>query len=481
LIPKLNRREFIKLAGGALAGLYLPGVNDARFNQEILVKRVNRGGAVSPNVLFIVLDTLRADHLGTYGYHRPTPNLDQIAKEGVIFEQAFSTASWTVPSHATLMTGLYSHDHRADVLTGERLGDNFYTLAEAFSDNGYLTVLVSGNHYQVNGVRGFHQGFQSYYDLFWNLENSLQLTRLGQRAFRVMAHRALFGYHQFGRATADNVNQIFFNWLDHHSQRPFFAFLNYFDPHDPYYAPPLYDMKYGDTPALGQPGSFSSNASEFSGSISDEELMWQMDHYDDSIYYLDTKLGELFSFLKRKGLYDNTILVITSDHGESFGEHSLYGHANSLYIELLHVPLLIRYPPAITAGSQVSNIVSLIDLPYTIIDLSKIEPIQPIPGQRIDRVSAEGPAVAELFHNPYHPDTHPVHYGTLTSFTTDKWHAIFTNHSDAKFYREEIYSRNDSRQSNDLSQTQDGRRALAAFRSVLEKIPDPIDEKKAHS
>jgi arylsulfatase A-like enzyme len=425
----------------------------------------------SPNVLVIVLDTLRADHLSSYGYQRSTPNLDQFASEGALFEQAFATASWTLPSHASLFTGLMTHEHHADVLLGQKLDDSFYTLPEAFSDNGYTTGLIAANDYRVNGVFGFHQGFSYYNDLFWDWESSVKMTRLGERLSRIISRYEIFGYYQFGRKTAQDVNEIFLDWLGRSQGRPTFAFLNYYDPHDPYYAPPPYDNKYGVTPALGQPGSFINGASEYGGTVSPEEIHWQIDHYDATVYYLDAKLGELFARMKELGVYDNTIILITSDHGESFGEHELYGHANSLYIEQLHVPLMIRYQPAISKGERVSQVVSLKDVPRTLADLAGLHTAQQFPGSRLDQVETTETALAELYHNPYHPESHPVHYGSLTSFTSDEWHAIFLKASDTGKYQEEIYARSDVLQSTNLAGTAAADEALSQYRSILLSIP----------
>ena len=190
--------------------------------------------------------------------------------------------------------------------------------------------------------------------------------------------------------------------------------MNYFDPHDPYYAPSPYQTWYGEKPAQGDPGSFGVvGSSDWGGILSAEETQWQMDAYDSSIAYLDAQLGALFDALRAAGVYDDTVIVVTSDHGEAFGEHDLYGHANSLYRETLHVPLIIRYPKSIPAGQHVASVVSLRDLAATISDLAGLAPPQAFAGTPLHIAAGGGPAPAELMHNPYHPPNHPVARGDL--------------------------------------------------------------------
>ena len=168
-----------------------------------------------------------------------------------------------------------------------------------------------------------------------------------------------------------------------------------------------------------------------------EETDWQIDHYDASIAYLDDQLGKLFAELRQAGLYDNTIIVITSDHGEAFGEHQLYGHANSLYREEVQVPLIIRYPEKISSGEQVPGNVSLRDLAATVIDLADLKSLQPFPGQSLFDGSREA-VIAELYRNPYQPENHPVAHSDLSSIITKDWQAIFMGDKAALYAPDDI-------------------------------------------
>ncbi len=421
--------------------------------------------ASAPNVILITLDTLRADHLSTYGYDRQTsPNLDQFAAEGVKFDQAYSTAPWTLPSHATIMTGLYTSQTQAEATTGGRLDEKFQTLAEAFSSQGYETGAVIANEFACTEELGFGQGFNYFNGLFWNIPDSIRMTSLGKALFwKIKLSPALEPY-QLGRKKASDVNAIFLRWLNHRSNRPFFAWLNYFDPHDPYFAPPPFDQLYGSIPASGQAGSFGDiGASDWGGTLSPEETQWQMDHYDASITYMDAELGKLFAALRQSGLYDNTIIVITSDHGEAFGEHGLYGHANSLYQEEIKVPLFIRYPKSIPAGEQVKDIVSLRDLARTITDLAGLKPPEPFPGASLF-TDTQDMAVAELYQNPYQPASHPVAHSDLSSITTAQWQAIFMNN------KTELYASGDARQQVDLASDLSRSQVISDLKKEMEQI-----------
>ena len=415
----------------------------------------------APNVLLITVDTLRADHVGAYGYGRPTPTLDTLAREGLQFDYAIATSSWTLPSHATLMTGLLPHEHLAEMMTGGRLDERFRTLAEAFSESGYASAAFVANEYACAANLGFGQGFGHFNDLFWSIADSLRWTKLGERVRMRLALTEALRWPQMGRKTAEEINLEAVHWLSGRPNRPFFAWLNYYDSHDPYYAPAKSSTRYGEKPVLGDPGSYGVlGASDWDGVLSPEETRWQIDAYDTAIAHTDEKLGELFDALRAAGLYDETIIVVTSDHGEAFGDHGLYGHANSLYRETLHVPLIIRYPRSISAGSHVTTTVSLRDLAGTMVALAGIQPAQAFPGQPLHLGSGSQPVLAELMHNPYHPSSHPVARGALESITTDQLHVIYLRPSSGAATQTEIYARDDVADQKNLVDTPAGQEAI---------------------
>jgi arylsulfatase A-like enzyme len=428
--------------------LFLAGLPQAKTN--------------SPNVLLITLDTLRADHLSTYGYKRTTPNLDKFASEGLKFDYAIANSPWTLPSHATIMTGLYTHEHKAEIMTGGKLNGKFFTLAEAFSENGYQTAAFVANEYSITANQGFAKGFSYYNNLFWSVEDAVRLTNIGEKIrFKILLSPQLKWY-DMGRKSADDVNNEFISWLSGRTDRPFFVWLNYFDVHDPYRSYPPFDTEYGTKPALGDPGSFGAiGASDWGGELSPEETQWKLDAYDSAIAYLDDRVGRLFKELQKDNLYNNTIIVVTSDHGEAFGEHGLYGHANSLYRELLHVPLFLRYPEQIPIPREITQTVELRDLPITITSMAGLQLHQQFPGQRLDLDIQQEPVLSELYKNPYQPASHAVAHENIFSITTDNWHAIFLND------KVELYSHDDHYEQLNLADTTSGNEIITKLKGEL--------------
>ena len=311
----------------------------------------------APNVLLITLDTLRADHVSAYGYHRlTTPNLDRFAAAGVLFERAFATASWTLPSHASIMTGRYPAEHRAG---GSPLDNRYTTLAEYLAARGYATAGFVANMQYCSARNGLARGFAVYEDHFGTLGDMAVETAYGKWLARALLH---VGYYDLpGRKRAATVNHEFLTWLDTPRQGPFFAFLNYFDVHDPYLAPSPYDTKFAQRRNVGNRINSELFPRDFTGGrpFSPAELQAEVDAYDGGLAYLDAALGALFRELAARNVLDRTLVIVTSDHGESFGNHNLFGHGNSMYRDLIHVPLIIRYPASVPSGTRITEAVSL--------------------------------------------------------------------------------------------------------------------------
>ena len=198
----------------------------------------------SPNVLVIVVDTLRADHLSSYGYERPTsPNIDPIAGQGVVFENAFSTSSWTLPSHVSLLTGFYPHEHGVEWNTSRALVDSRHpTLTEVLRSRGYLTAAFSANVFWVTRNR-VGRGFIRFEDYFHSVGDMVLRTLYGRVIERVIL-RPLNFEDIPGRKCAADVNRAFLSWLDRDPEKPFFALLNYMDTHDPYLPPQPYRDRF---------------------------------------------------------------------------------------------------------------------------------------------------------------------------------------------------------------------------------------------
>ena len=343
----------------------------------------------APNVLLLVLDTVRAQSLSLYGYVRgTTPRLEQWAKTGVVFDRAVSTAPWTLPSHASLFTGQFPHELSADWFIP--LDATFPTLAEGFRAYAYVTAGFVANIYPwCTYEYGLNRGFIHYEDYPISLGQVIANSSLFRTITSNSQFRRIFGYHQLiPRKSAADINKDFLRWLSTIKSRPFFAFLNYFDAHDPYLPPTPFDTKFGPNRSWTYPQVFFRK-------ISPQETQAWVDAYDGSIAYLDYQVDLLLHELQRRGVLENTLVIITSDHGEEFNEHGVFGHANSVYWQGLHVPLLVLYPGHVPADKRIHEPISLRDIPATVVDLVKLKGTTRFPGT----------SLARFWHRPSSPSS----------------------------------------------------------------------------
>ena len=333
-----------------------------------------------PNVVLIVLDTVRADHLSVYGYSRPTtPGLERLAREGVVFEHALAPAPWTLPSHATLFTGLYPEQHHAGRLH-PRLDAHLVTLPELLHEQGYQTVGFSNNTW-VSRATNFHQGFDDFEDFrgIWRVWRSMsRLTAV--QVYRLFVPGQLHGDHSGGAGVTNESIRRWFN-ARHDSGRPFFLFINYLDAHFPYHAPDPYWRKFVEPAHLALATELLDARAQDEADWTPPPIKWDAtkwgaltDLYDGELFYLDAMLTELFDDLRKRGLWDDTLVVVTSDHGEHLGEHDLFLHRFSVYEPTLRIPLLMRLPGRLPAGQRHRGWVGLPDVLPTVLRLVGIQP-----------------------------------------------------------------------------------------------------------
>ncbi|WP_165251010.1 sulfatase [Paludisphaera soli] len=428
----------------------------------------------SPNVLLLVLDTVRAESLSLYGYDRPTtPNLNRLAARAIRFDQARSTAPWTLPSHASLFTGRWPHELGVG---GEhtRLDRTHPTLAEALSARGYATAGFIANTFFCNAWFGLGRGFEHYDDFYEeqtavSLEEALRCSSLGRLAVRALSDP--FGGVERRRKDASRINAAFLSWLDRkEDDRPFFAFLNYFDAHGPFVPPEGADRPFGRPPATPEEEALIREWDVRSrAGVTDEQLALARDSYDDCLAYLDAQIGRLFDDLERRGVLDDTLVVLTSDHGEELGEHDLIGHGRSLYDQETRVPLLVFLPGGARGGEAVAEPVSLRDVPATVLDVLGGEG-SAFPGVSLaGRPSAEAPVLTEVrikdgsSSNPARP---PAWRGPMSGVVADG-HAYIRN-ADG---REELYDvLADPRQLRDLAPEAESATLLERMRGRLKEL-----------
>jgi arylsulfatase A-like enzyme len=314
--------------------------------------------AQASNVLFIVVDTLRADHLPGYGYAAgSTPNLEAFAGDAIRFDQAFANASWTRPSFASILTGRYPANHgtmsKAAILPGE-----VTTLAEAMKGAGYVTGGFVTN-YNVAPYFNFQQGFDEYRYLEPNFVLGaddqaaklliIQSLRKGIETYRAKTGRVLPGTAYQDAAT---VNREVTAWLDRAPAKPWLLFAAYMDPHDPYFVHPYSGNGY-------------ARAAHPNPKLEEVPTLSKM--YDGEITYWDGEFGKLVADLKRRGVYDDMTIVITSDHGEELGDHGGFWHGTTLYDEQVHVPLFVKLPKARRGGTVVRHWVEHVDILPTLL------------------------------------------------------------------------------------------------------------------
>jgi arylsulfatase A-like enzyme len=399
----------------------------------------------APNVLFITLDTVRAANLSLYGYSRATtPQLERIAKTGVIFDRALSVSSWTLPSHASMFTGRYQHELSTNYTTP--LDATYPTLAEFFRTHGYATAGFVANYGYCSYETGLARGFVHYEDYprsVGQIASSSTLIRTVANNFRL--RRLIQNDEHLNRKSAAQLNHAFVSWLTGETDRPFFVFLNYFDAHEPYLPPPPFDKKFGAGRKLGKYSPVHRHNWEPSLAhqpLSAEQVREEIDAYDGAIAYLDQQLGFLFDTLERKGLLKNTLVIITSDHGEEFGEHGIFDHGYTLYLPGLHVPLLISFPGRIPSESRVATPVSLRDLAATVVELTNMGDGTAFPGNSLSRHWAktgldrpeEAPVLSEVTKVTNRPEWFPVSKGDMQSLILDRYHYIKNGSG-----REELY------------------------------------------
>ena len=328
----LTRRDLLK------CGLYC-GVASALVPGFCASGCSKGSGAKGPNVLMISIDTLRKDHCSAYGYERDTtPNLRLLSEEGARFDLAYAPSSSTAPSHATMFTSLYPVTHQV-LKQGQTLAQGDYTLAEHLTANGYQTAAVVAS-FVMNEKFGFAQGFTFYDDDF--KESTATIHR-----------RYWKGQPDVIDQHAVETSRKAISWLKRKrsEDHPFFLFVHYFDPHAPYVPPEPFLSRFA--PAGKQPA----------------ELEKIIGRYDGEVALADREIGKLFDTLKETGLFENTLVLVTSDHGEGLGQHDHLGHSINIYEEAVRVPLLFRWPNHIAKGCVFSSPVEQVDLVPTILDL----------------------------------------------------------------------------------------------------------------
>lgn len=331
----------------------------------------------APNVVVITIDTLRADHLGCYGdklIH--TPNIDALASEAVRFERAYTPVPVTLPAHTVIFTGTYPTRSGMHDFSGNKLSPSQLTLASVLKQHGYTTGAVIASAV-LDSRFGLNQGFDFYYDHF-------DFSRLDESNIEEMERP--------GNVVAD----VALDWLSKNHRNKFFLWMHLYDPHYPYRPPAPFNQQYNDRP------------------------------YDGEIAFADAQVGRLITFLKTNGLYRNTLIVLTGDHGESLGEHGEKTHGFFIYNATLHVPVIIRLPGA-SSPKVVSEMVSLADLMPTVLQVLKFDVPSQVQGVNLQPLMAAKKAAEfesrNLYAETFLPRLH-FNWSELRAVETAKYQFI---------------------------------------------------------
>ena len=309
------------------------------------------------NIIFVALDTLRADHLGCYGYNRPTtPNIDKLAERGVIFQNMIAENNVTQSSFVTMMTGRNPIAHGVVNMKPQKINSKLIQLSQILKRNGYTTAAIDNNHRCTGTVNNwFKRGYDHYADP--GIKRQIHFL-----------------------ATAEDVNKLAIQWLKKHHKEKFFLFLHYWDPHFPYVPPQPWDRKYTqNVEAQNNQQDLKSVMREplyswfhkWSKGISNPEYVRGL--YDGEISYLDFHIGQLTEQLDKFGLLDNSLIVLVGDHGESLGEHNIYFDHHGLYEPTVRVPLIMCAPDKLPKNTSVHGLCQHADILPTILNVAGIK------------------------------------------------------------------------------------------------------------
>jgi arylsulfatase A-like enzyme len=306
------------------------------------------------------------------------------------------------------------------------------TLAEYLAGRGYRTGGFVANVLYCGAQSNLDRGFSRYEDYPVSVGQVVKSSSLGLFVINSEPFRDLTNWHTIGRVLAPEINERFLDWLAEGDDRPFFVFLNYFDAHMPYIAPAPFDARFGATP-LRDPRIQNRRYTA-------EEAAEMRDAYDEGIAYLDDQVGRLFDELDRRGVLERTIVVITSDHGEEFGEHGITGHGASQYVPVLHVPLIVIVPDSAAMGTRVRRFVSLRDVPATIERLVTATAGE-LPGHSLrplwsgDSLAPISPVFSDVQRLATLPGRYPTSQHAIQSLIVeDRWHLIRPEGGAAELY-----------------------------------------------
>ena len=331
------------------------------------------------NIVLITIDTLRADHLSCYGYGRNTsPSIDRLAEEGILFQRVFCPIPLTIPSHASILSGLYpvSHGSRNN---SNPINDSIKTMAQKLEKRGFTTAAVLSTGLLEASMCGLEQGFRIYCDLTRRTIPD-DLNQLDSRIVRKDTGPPFPGRVPISGRTAGEAVEVAMKILEQFRGKKGFLWLHLYDPHTPYSPPGAFNTLFTADEAMHEMKSFN----EWQETHSPEVKERIVDLYDGEIAYADRELGKFFAKIREMGWWDRTAIFLTADHGESLGEHGYYfAHGRDLYAGSVEIPLIIHVPWIRRDGGRVKRPVAVIDIFPTVMELAGIIPDPDMPGRSL--------------------------------------------------------------------------------------------------
>jgi arylsulfatase A-like enzyme len=395
--PRLSRQAIAVLVGILVtsgAGLWLnPGAIVASTTP------VTPANPSRPNVVLVTMDTVRADHVSLYGYARnTTPNLAALAESATVYSHPVAASNQTLTSHASIFTGVYGSWNSARSDTNFPISQQYPTMAELLRAQGYATGAFAANSARLTPYFGINRGFEVF-------EAPDAIDALAPEKNYCLRHGArevldlFFDTREFDLlfTRSEQINRAAFRWLDRarSAGQPFFLFLNYMDAHDPYIPPaPFKSLFAGYDRSLDR---VHLEAVGENGKIARERgLAHLISQYDGGIAYEDSQIGVVIHGLKDRGLYDNTLIVITGDHGEGLGEHGVWGHGVTTFENVVYVPLLVKYPRQ-TEARRLDESAGHVDILPTVLDVTGVPSPRLLQGRSLRSSEASRMLLSESF------------------------------------------------------------------------------------
>lgn len=467
-------RRALPWAVGAVAALFVGVQGFYAVRERAATAALPDAAPGTPDVVVVVIDALRADRVSAYGHERETsPFLDRLAEEGVLFERTLATSPYTLPSHASLLAGLYAYEHGVEWLDFNAFADAGYpSIAEALEDRGFRTGAFSANPFWFTREQGFGRGFHRFEDFYHNAADMAYRTVFGKVFEKVLMPKLGMEDVPARKSATENTDRTL-EWIVRDAEHPVFAFLNYFDVHDPYLPPQPYRGRFSEVDEPG--GILNWRLGRGEGDLSPLEVERELEAYDGAVAYVDDEIRRLVEGMRSLRPGRDLLLIVTSDHGEAFGEHGTYLHGKSLYREEILVPLILRWPGEVPAGVRVERPVTNASIPATILDLLGAPPSERFgrpslaPLWRDTAAAPDWPwPLAEMGQRDWVDPAFPVYHGDSRSVASDEWWYIAYD-----TLPEELFSWEDELQAHDRAADPEIEESLDSFRAWLEERPRP--------